>query len=66
MAKCTTTCFGQYWAPSGCPKRNGLGSRYMHCARTRGVEISTYGFFIYKRAIRGGVLGTPAHIALLL
>ena len=28
-----------------CLKRTGLGSYYMHYARTRGVDISTYGLF---------------------
>jgi len=41
MANWTTTCFGPYWPSSGRLKRTGLGSYYMHCARTRGVEIST-------------------------
>ena len=41
MAKWTTTCFGPYWPYSGCLKRTGLGSYYMHCARGRGVNIST-------------------------
>jgi len=34
MAKWTTTCFGPYWPSSGCLKSTGLGSYYMHCART--------------------------------
>ena len=49
MAKWTATCFGPYWSSSGCLKRTGLGSYYMQCGHTCGVEISTYGnFFIYK------------------
>ena len=35
MAKWTTTCFDPYWPSSGGLKRTGLGSYYMHCARTR-------------------------------
>jgi len=49
MAKWTTTCFGPYWPSSGCLKRTGLGSYYMHCARTRGVEISTWVFFYLQK-----------------
>ena len=62
MAKWTTTYFGPYWPSSGCLKRTGLGSYYMHCARTRGVEISTYAFFfIYKsKAICGDLYTTCA------
>ena len=36
-----TWCRDLYWPSAGCLKRTGLGSYYMHCARTCGVEIST-------------------------
>ena len=49
MAKWTTTCFGPYWPSSGCLKRTGLWSYYTHCTHTRGVEISTYGFFLFTK-----------------
>ena len=49
MAKWTTTCFGLYWPSSGCLKRTGLGTYKMHCARTRLVEISTYGLFYFLK-----------------
>ena len=49
MAKRTATCFGSYWPSSGCHKRTGLGSYYMHCGRTRGVEISIHGFFLFTK-----------------
>jgi len=45
MAKWANTCFGPYWPSSGCLKRTGLGSYYIHFALTRGVEISTNGLF---------------------
>ena len=46
MAKWTTACFGLYWPSSDCLKRTGLGSYCIHCARTRGVEISTQRFLL--------------------
>jgi len=49
MAKWTTTCFGPYWPSSGCFQRTGLGSYYMHVARTHGVEISTYRVFLFTK-----------------